>query len=204
MKTSHAIITAAIATAAAILIWRSSRKNTHKKLSDWVSAAQGMAEKPAIAAGTLYNALSGIIGHGNVPSKKDEHKEETPTGSKRTVVFRSPLGYLQATPSGIVYSNSQFIGSWEKFKISPSREIPGTFDIRSNAGFYLISDLSGSVSVGSGSPSSWTSWILEHQGGDKYLIKSFHGKYLSAHPEGHVDATDRGGLDRSLFHMIEV
>ena len=207
MKTSHIIIWSAVAVVAAFAITKHMRKPQEgdaKPYNRLVAAAQAIPEKTVAAAGSIYNSLSGVIGQGPVPPAADKQDTPSDTTAPRTVIFKTSLGYLRATPSGIVYSNSQFITSWERFRVTASKEIAGKFDIRSNAGLFLASDPSGSVSAGAGIAGPWTSWTLEHQGGDKYLIVSYHGKYLTVHPDGSTDASSMAPLDWSLFHMVQV
>lgn len=207
MKTAHILMLAIAGAVTLFAISRRHRRYSMRPFSEWVESAQKMPERTSAAAGTLWNSLRGVSGPEEEPSvttSKDTPIAELPAYAKKVVVFRSPLGYLKATPSGILYSNSQLITSWEKFKITPSKEVAGAFDIISNAGYYVVSDPSGSVSVGANVPNSWSSWQLESMGGDKYAIRSFHGKYLSPHSDGSTDAVDSMALDDSIFHVVQL
>lgn len=156
---------------------------------------------------TLNQMFGGIpIGPKDFPLGPLGPDEKTilPVNPPRRVVLKGPLGYVSASPSGIIKGNMDTIGEWEKFTIISSKQVAGTVNIRSHHGKYLSADFEGNVSAGVDIPGAWEDWWLESMGGMMMSMKSFHYKYLSVKPNGCVMADRSIPLSWEIFEVVDI
>ena len=96
-----------------------------------------------------------------------------------------------------IIANRGTIGPWEKFDISSPK--PGYFAIRAWTGRYLSAATNGVVNISSsdiGRNETWSIFTRNHA----IALKSSHGKYLSAQPNGHLEATQTSISDYEQFY----
>ena len=143
----------------------------------------------------------------------------TPTSSNEIVngkvVIKSMHGkYLSAQPDGRAEWNRDRADVWEYFHLEKRHD--GKIALKGAHGKYVSAQPDGSVQINRGSapPGGWEEFTVEHhfiqpvgRGGYGVIrLKSSHGKYLSAQPDGRVEwnrdhAVDGGWEDIDMDYV---
>ena len=143
----------------------------------------------------------------------------TPTSSNQIVngkvVIKSVHGkYLSAQPDGRAEWNRDSADVWEYFHLEKRQG--GKITLKGAHGKYLSAQPDGSVQINRGGapPGGWEEFTVEHHfiqpvgrgGYDVIRLKSSHGKYLSAQPDGRVEwnrdhAVDGGWEDVDMEYV---